>query len=320
MTPSVQPSSSRNSGAIVPVSADKVKVWDFRAAGVLDASRLAPLSAANEVFGRNLAQELSRRFEVPCEISVRSIDLAVCEAFFEGAGASLSYFHALILGSHAETSVLQLDLLVLLSLLDCLMGGTGKSFDTARELTEIEGQMATEIVKVIAQELQSAWQSYAVGVKVGNRQMPDHLLHTLAPSATALVPTFDIRIAEISGKFQLMLPIPSIAPFLKPETGKVASPSGMPASSMSPRLSRELLGARFSLSLAVARAKLPAKQILDLALGQVLNLGAAVEVPVTMNIGGRAAFAAMPVRSGDHKAAHLLERIVDASKFGGENR
>jgi len=303
-----QPSPSRSSGAIVQVPADKVKPWDFRAAGILDASRLAPLSAANEVFARSLAQSFASRFEVTCEISVRSVDLAVCEAFVEGAGADSSYFHSLVLGSHAETSMLQLDSLVVLVLLDCLMGGTGNSIQAARELTEIEGQMAKEIVKAIAQELQNAWRSYNVEVKVGSRQMPDELCQALPTSATALVPTFAINIAQASGKFQLMLPIPSIASFLKPAAGR-AIPLGTPASSMSPRLSSELLKSRFALDLVMAKGKLPAKQILDLAVGQVINLGASAEGPVTVNIGGRAAFSALPVRAGDRRAAHLLERI-----------
>ena len=301
---------SRNSSAIVaPASRDQVKAWDVRAAGVLDASKLASLSAANELFARNLAETFASRFDVSCEVSVRSIDMAVCDAFVEGAGETPSYFHVLILGSHAETGVLQVDSLVLLALLDCLMGGTGNTVQTPRDLTELEMQMSSEIVKTIARQLQMAWQAHGIEVRVGGQQSADQLLHVFPHSATALVPTFAINVAQVSGKFQLMLPLPSIAPFLKAAAGKAVVSSGLPASTMSRRLSGELLQTHFPVDLSMSSGKLGAKQILDLAAGQVLDLGCSAETPVTLNVGGRAAFSASPVRAGDCRAAQLIERI-----------
>jgi flagellar motor switch protein FliM len=311
--------SSATTGAITQVSADKVKVWDFRAAGVLDASRLAPLSAANDVFARNLASALARQFEVQCEITVRSIEMAVCDAFVEGAAANSSYFHLLILGSHAETGALQLDAPVLLALLDCLMGGAGNAPQTARDLTDIERQTTKEIVKLIAQELQKAWQAYSIEVKVGSSQSPEELLHTLPESATVLVPTFAINIAQASGQFALMLPIPCIAPFLKP-TGKIVSALGVPASTMSARLSAELLENCFPLDLVMAEGRLSAKQVLNLGVGQVVSLGVPAQSPARLNIGGKTAFSALPVRAGDHRAAQLVERIAPGTSINSSRK
>jgi len=310
---------SNTGGAVTQLSAEKVKVWDVRASGVLDASRLAPLSAANEVFARNLATALAGRFEVQCEITVRSIEMAVCDAFVEGAAASSSYFHLLILGSHAETGALQLDAPVLFALLDCLMGGTGNAPQTPRDLTDIERQSTKEIVRLIATELQKAWQAHNIEVKVGSIQSPDDLLRTLPESATALVPTFAINIAQASGQFALMLPIPCIAPFLKP-AGKEVFSSGMPASTMSARLSAELLDHCFPLDLVMAEGKLSAKQVLNLGVGQVVSLGVAAQRPVALNIGGKTAFSALAVRAGDHRAAQLIERVVPETQVNSSRK
>jgi flagellar motor switch protein FliM len=309
MTSSIVESPTKIGGAIRPVAADQVKVCDFRAAGALDTSRLAPLAAANEAFAKNLAATFSTRFETPCEISVSSVDMAVCEAFVEGAAEKSAYFHSLILGTHAEAGVLQVDSSVLFTLLDCLMGGSGGSTQAAREITEIEGQMARELVKVIAQELQNAWRAYKIEVKVGSQQSPEQLLQTLPEAATALVPSFSINIAQASGTFQLMLPIPSIAPFLKVGQAKSSLQLSKPASTMSPRLANELSQATFAVDLVLSEGKLQAQQMLELAAGQVLSLGVPSGTPVALHVGGRAAFSALPIRSGDHRAAQLLERL-----------
>src|SRR5215470_10146289 len=90
-------------GAIRTVAAEQVKNCDFRAAGILDASRLAPLTAANEAFIKALAAAFNTRFGVPCDGMVQSLDVAVVEAFVGGKPASSTYFISLIMGSHAET-------------------------------------------------------------------------------------------------------------------------------------------------------------------------------------------------------------------------
>jgi len=309
-----QKTSGNSTGAIRSVGDDQIKVWDFRAAGALDASRLAPLSAANEVFARNLAATFASRFQVPCEISISSIDMAACEAFVEGAAANAPYFHSIILGSHAEMGVLQIETAVLFVLLDCFLGGSGTFMQEPREITEIEGQMARELVKIMAQELQNAWRAYNIEVRVGSQHSPDQLLQTLPTSVTALVPTFAIRIAELEGKFQLMLPIPSIAAFLKPAPRPVV-PSDVPASTMSPRLGNQLLQMCYSLELVTTNAKLPANEILNLSVGQVISLGAPASAPVALSVGGRTAFTALPVRHGDSRAAQLIEQIHDEAAF-----
>jgi len=320
MTAQTQQISGRPRRAIAEVSGDQVRAWDVRAAGVLDASRLAPLSAANEVLAKSLATAFMRRLDVSCDITVRSIEMALCEAFVEGAAETSSYFHLLILGSHAEAGVVQMDSAVLLVLLDCLMGGDGNIASTARDLTEIERQTAREVVRIIAEELQNAWRGHNIEVKVGTPQSPDELLHALPDFSTALVPSFDIKVAQTRGRFQLMLPMPCIAPFLKPAGAASAIPLGIPKSTLSPRLSGELLRNCFPVDLILGNGRLPAKKILGLAVGQVVSLGIPAEIPVALNIGGRAAFLAQPVRSGAHRAAHVLERIFHGSPVNSPER
>ena len=307
--PSTVADSNKITGAVRKVSDDQVKTCDFRALGILDASRLAPQSAANEQFARNLAETFASRFEVACEIGVISLDVAVCEAFVEGAAEKTNYLHALALGSHAEIGILQMDSVVLLALLDCLMGGSGNSTQTPREITEIEGQMAMEVVKTIAQELQKAWGAFKVEVKVGAQQLPEHLLHCLPVSATMLVPKFAMKIAAAEGNFQLMLPIPSIAPFLKPEPAASPSNLAVPASKISPRLAKDLLQVCFGLELVMDRGRLHANDILNLSAGQVVDLGTPAEAPAVVRIGGREAFLAVPVRKDGYRAAQLVERL-----------
>jgi len=297
--------------AIGEVSADQVKAYDFRAAAALDTARLSTISAANEVFARNLSETFTRRFDAPCQIAVGTVDLAACDAFVDTANEQPPYLHSLLLGPHGEIGVLQMEKGLLLVLLDCLLGGAGQPINAVREMTDIETQMAQELVKIIASELEGAWKNFKIGVKVGERQTSDDLAQALSGSAVALVPTLKVKVSETEGKFQLMLPIPVIAPSLRaPVAAKpVSASSSRPG--MSPKLAAALLESSFNIDLVLARGKVHANELLNLAAGEVLDLHVTAGSPAVASIGGKAAFSALPVRAGNHRAAQLVDRLSE---------
>ena len=71
----------------------------------------------------------------------------------------------------------------------------------------------------------------------------------------------------------------------------------------------KLLESNFTVDLALLGGKVEANHLLNLNVGRVLTLGISVRTPVVLKIGGRDAFEAVPVRSGHHRAAQLIDRI-----------
>ena len=71
----------------------------------------------------------------------------------------------------------------------------------------------------------------------------------------------------------------------------------------------KLMESHFNLDLTLLGGKVEANHLLNLSVGKILTLGISVRTPVVMKIGGRDTFEAVPVRSGHHRAAQLIDRI-----------
>jgi flagellar motor switch protein FliM len=322
MTATAQKASAQpRPSAIRQVNADQVKAYDFRAAAALDTSHVSQISAANEAFARNLSECFTRRFEMPCEIAVGSVQLAASDSFVEAESSESWYFHSLLLGPHGEIGVLQIEKNILLVLLDCLMGGNGQSIDSTREMTEIESKMAHELTKIITTELQGGWKNFKIEMRVGRQQTVEELAGPLSTSTPAYVPSLTVKVGEIQGKLHLMLPIPVIASSLRPQANAKPVNASSFRQGGSSKLAAELLESTFGVELVLPKGKVRATDLLNLVAGGVLNLGIPAGSPIVADIGGRAVFSALPGRAGVRRAAQLVERFKDdAAKYSEERQ
>ena len=78
---------------------------------------------------------------------------------------------------------------------------------------------------------------------------------------------------------------------------------------MSSKFADKLLGASFGIELVLPGGKVPANDLLNLRVGKILLLGVPVRTPAVLKIDGHDSFQAVPVRSGNHRGAQLLDRL-----------
>jgi flagellar motor switch protein FliM len=308
MEPQAQPISKQVQGVVIAggsITPEKVQPCDFRVVGGIDQARLAPLVAASEAFVPQLAQALHSSLGLACETTLRGSEQTPCRTFLEKAGTS--YLVSLRLGPQADLALLQIDSMLLFPIVDRLLGGSGGPSELSREVTEIEDQIAKEFVRLVCRELQAAWQSFSVSVALETRQAPSHVQKLFSANDNALVFSFSVNMQSAGGDFQLMLPVSALGAFLGTTT--VAEPEHLRKSTMSSRFADKLLGATFGIELALPGGKVPANELLNLSVGKILLLGVSVRTPAVLKIDGHDSFQAVPVRSGNHRGAQLLDRL-----------
>jgi len=290
------------SGDIAP---DQVQPCDLRTIGGIDKVRLAPLVTASEAFTRGFSQTLNSRLGLTCETALRSSEQIPCRTFLEKTGSS--YLVLLQLGTQGDIALLQIDSMLLFPVVDRLLGGSGGPSDLSREVTEIEDQIAKEFVRLICQELQVAWQTFSISVSMGGRPRPAQLHKLFSAHDNGLVFSFSVNMPSSGGDFQLMLPVASLGAFLG--TNTISGPELSRKGTMSVRLSDKLLGTTFGIELTLLGGKVPAIDLLNLSVGKILQLGVSVRTPAMLKIEGQDSFQAVPVRSGYHRGAQLLDRL-----------
>jgi flagellar motor switch protein FliM len=303
-----QAASTNLPGAVISggnISPEQVQPCDFATIGGVDEARLSPLVKGSEALANSLPSALQSKLRLTCEIALQGSEQVACRTFLEKAGSS--YIVLLELGAHSDIALLQVDSALLFPIIDRLLGGGGEASELSREVTEIEDQIARDFVRVVCQELQSAWKSFKVSVEAGARQSWDHLQKVFSASDNALVFNFTVTMQSVTGGLQLMLPVASMGAFLGSNTVSIhgASRKG----TMNARFVENSLDWSFALELTLVGGKVSANDLLNLSVGKILPLGVSVRTPAVLKIGGHDAYKAVPVRSGKHRGAQLLERV-----------
>lgn len=295
-------------GAVISgssIAPEQVRACDFATVGGVDEARLAPLVKGSEAFAISLPPALQSKLRLPCEITPQASEQISCRKVLEKAGTS--YLVLLELGAHSDIALLQVDSALIFPIVDRLLGGSGEPSDLSREVTDIEDQIAKDFVRVVCHELQLAWRAFNVSVAVGARQTSSHLQTVFSANDNALVFNFAVTMQSVSGGLQLMLPMASLGSFLgsKPVSIREASRKG----TMNARFVEKSLDWSFPLELTLVGGKVSATDLLNLSVGKILPLGVSVRTPGVLKIGGHDAFKAVPVRSGKHRGAQLLDRV-----------
>jgi flagellar motor switch protein FliM len=290
------------------IKSEQVLPCDFRTVGGIDKARLAPLVSAIEGFAGPFGEVLRDRIGLTSETSLRSSEQTLCRTFLEKAGSS--YLVSLKIGNHGDIALLQIDSMLLFPVVDRLLGGSGGPTELSREPTEIEDQIAKEFVRLICQQLQTTWRTFAVSVSLGARQSPVPLQRLFSASDSGMVFSFAVNMQDAGGDFQLMLPMASLGSFLVDGSVTVAEFSRK--GTMNSRFASKMLVTTFGLELTLPGCKVPAADLLNLTVGQVLQLGLPVRTPAVLTIEGHASFEAVPVRTGQRRGAQLLDRVPQA--------
>jgi flagellar motor switch protein FliM len=296
------PSAVISGGSISP---EQVRPCDFATIGGVDEARLSPLVKGSEALANSLPQALQSKLKLTCEIALQASEQVPCRTFLEKTGSS--YRVLLELGAHSDIALLQVDSALLFPIIDRLLGGSGEPSEMARDVTDIEDQIAQDFVRVFCQELQTAWKNFKVSVELGARQSSDHLQRVFSASDNALVFNFTVTMQSVSGGLQLMLPVASMGAFLGSNTVSIREASRK--GTMNARFVEKSLDWSFALELALVGGKVSANDLLNLSVGKILPLGVSVRTPGVLKIGGHDAFKAVPVRSGTHRGAQLLDRV-----------
>ena len=287
------------------IGPDQVRTCDFATVGGVDEARLAPLLKGSEAFASSLPPAIQSKLRFTFEITLQGSERISCQAFLERAGTS--YLVSLELGAHSDIALLQVDSALIFPIIDRLLGGSGEPSELSREVTDIEDQIAKDFVRVACHELQLAWRAFNVSVAVGARQTSSHLQTVFSATDNALVFNFAVTMQSVTGGLQLMLPMASLGAFLGSNTVSIREASRK--GTMNVRFVEKSLDWSFPLELTLAGGKVSATDLLNLSVGKILPLGVSVRTPGVLKVGGHDAFKAVPVRSGKHRGAQLLDRI-----------
>jgi flagellar motor switch protein FliM len=189
--------------------------------------------------------------------------------------------------------------------LDALLGGAPDRPPRERRFSEIDWTLTGRLFDSIVQQLTVVWEDLA-GVTLGRGEIETH--SEASQIASVSEPTFVVmiesRINKHSAAFALLIPWAAIEPISENISGRNALAEEEEAGDAS-EIERAMAGVPVTLRAEVAATRLPIEEILSLAPGSVIRLGARAEHGISLFAENVKLAQAQPGSNGPRRAVQI---------------
>lgn len=286
----------------------QIQPCNFRSAGRLSNESARALTALHEVLARNLVNSLDVYLGTGLEVKMAALDhLSVDE--YRAACLNSAFILPCAVRPSAGTVLLEVSNVLMFTMIDLLLGGSGTNPADTRELTEIDEEIMQGVGALIAHQVERVWSPVGISLVPGACLKPAQAHRVFPLNEKVLRIRLDILVADIVGAVYLAFPA-SIGSNL---VRNIKAESSISKSNVSyftmPSLEERMLDCTFALTGELPQLNVPVRELAALEVGSLLKF------PVPVATYGRLTLEAQPfysvslVQQGHNKALQLLDAL-----------
>lgn len=285
----------------------QIKVYDFRRPSKFSKEQLHTIQAIHENFSRLITTYLSAHLRTVAQVNVTSVEQLTYEEVV-GSLPNPTIMNILTLHPLEGNILLDLNPNLAFSLIDRLFGGTGQEMDKVRGLTDIERTVVDKIINGMLVHFAEAWDNIIqMTPKVEMMESNPQFAQIVSPSEMVVMITFELRIGESHGLMTMCIPyltIETVAPKLNAHfwygsKGKKATVEHLES------LRKRIEMARVSMTAILGGSTVTVGELLDLSVGDVIQLESSTNNPIEMRVGSKTKFLGVPGVSGSRMALQI---------------
>jgi flagellar motor switch protein FliM len=205
------------------------------------------------------------------------------------------------------------------SLIDRMLGGTGKSELEARELTDIEHMLLKRVFEHTYNALEDAWKSFCpIKTKLMGTEDSYGLIQVATPSEIVALVTFEVIFGQReSGLMSLCIPYP----VLEGVMGNLSAQHIMHRSQtdVNPeeqdKLLNKLYYAKTPVDVVFGHVEMPVLDLLQVQVGDVLTLDNRLDDDLVIRVNNKPKFRGKPGTLGRKLAAYVLDPIENIDEL-----
>jgi len=291
----------------------KAEPYNFSRAGQISDEQMKAISGVNDFFARNLMHTVGAWLRTQFQVKLVSGEQLPYAEFLERLADPI-YLCSIRLEPLGALGLIEVDLALAAPIVDVLLGGMGRTA-AVRELTDIEEEILTSVVKVIVRELNTAWASVGLQYEFEQRESAGKAARMMAMGEKTLCVSFEIKMQSVTGSLNLCLPAVVLNAILRQIAADRDRPRRQPRE-IQARI-RELVGkTQVGMVLQLTPMKLPARELVELEPGRILRLPLSrYELP-ELCVGGLPMARAHPVRTADRRGAQIAVAKADQRQQG----
>ncbi|MDU4959899.1 MAG: flagellar motor switch protein FliM [Sporomusaceae bacterium] len=291
----------------------RVKVYDFKRPDKFSKDQIRTLYMLHENFARLLNTYLAAHLRTLVHIDVASVDQLTYEEFVRSLPnpSVISIFQMKPLKG---TAILEINPNIVFSIIDRLFGGPGLPPSKARPLTDIEEAIIRRVIGKTMENFQEAWrQVISIDPKLEVIETNPQFTQIVPPNDMVVIITLQAKIGQAEGLINICIPYLVIEPIMSKLTttywvaSSVAKQSSLESINF---VQRKLERALIPVVVELGRVSITVQELLDMAVGDVLQLETGVNSDLNVMIGQREKFSCKPGLSGKRLAVQITGSIA----------
>lgn len=291
----------------------KVKVYDFRRPDRFSKDHIRTLEMVHDSFARFFQASLSTYLRTMVDAKVSEVRQMTYDEFIQllQNPTSINIFTMEPLKGNA---VLEVNVELMFTMIDRVLGGPGIVPKKIRELTAIEIPVVERIIVRALDNLREAWQKVAPVVpKLEQLESNPHFVQVAAPSEIVALVTLDVKVRDQAGTMHLCLPYVLLEPIVARLLAREWISSGQkggPTADSTINLKRGLGDTMLQLTAVLGRAKLSVSEVLGLKRGDIVRLDRGIRDDLTLEVEGREKYMVKPGVINKKKGVKIAEVIT----------
>jgi flagellar motor switch protein FliM len=286
--------------------------YDFRRPDRIAKDQLRAIHLLHENFARNLASSLSAYLRAYVAVNLVSVEQVSFVEFTQILPSPTSLI-ALGLKPYDGSAVLEINPSLVFPILEMLLGGAGTvGAKMEREITEIEQSILESLLRIILNDLRTAWSAVAaIEFSIEAHETEPQLLQFLAPSEAVVAITMEVRIGDASGMMNIGIPSIVVKMLRQKFDQQWSVRKTQATADEHARMLHLIRPAIVRLDARLDGPKLGVEQLLDLQEGDVLAFDYPVERPIDLTVNGCLKYQGEIVVTGRKRALHIQRLVTE---------
>ena len=278
--------------------------YNFRRPDRVTKDQMRSLHFLHDRFARNVSTSMSAYLRVVTEVTILSVEQFTYSEFLMSLSDPTA-FYAVSMRPLEGVAALELNPAVAFTMIDRMLGGSGRGVMVNRALTEIEQNVTDGLVKLVLENLTETWRGVVdVQFRISGRDTRPQMLQVAAPNEVVLLLSFEIRIAETRGVLNVCIPASSIeavsGSFTRSWQKTRREMTGPEQEALHENLGRVTVTLE-----AAIQSSIEAGDFLRLQVGDVIALDHPSQNPIEVRVNGRAKFEGAPSASSTRTHVRL---------------
>ncbi len=251
----------------------QIILYDFKRPNRVSKEQLRAVKGIHDKMARNLSSQISAIMRSIVEIQLHSVDQMTYGEFLMSLPSPTS-FNVFSMKPLDGSGIIEINPSIAFPMIDRLLGGKGESFESSRELTDIELNLLDAILRIITQKLRAAWEPIAdIYPNIETKESSPNVVQIVSQNEIVIMVVMELIVGNSSGMINICYPViylESILPKLANRDIMLGSSSTK--KSRNKELNVLIKRADINVEGVLGRTTLSVKELLDLKKNDIIRL------------------------------------------------